>query len=340
MQDDQSPDKGKARFRTWWIAILWLSLFLLALLWAVDTSIACLISAVAGFSLFKVFQLRPSTESEHTTSSGRTRSGRRYEESYEKYRPGAFSVFAEDVKQIFNKDSAASRTPQQSRVFIMLVAGFIGFIFFISIIGAFLGGEDSNNNFYQRAQEFYNAQQFDSAAYYYRLAIEVDPGNADLYYERGNAFLYAQKGDSALILYDQALEIDPTHQYAQYYKGYVYFDRRSYDLAIVELRKVISYVPNYTDALLLMGDSFYNQSQLDSALHWYEGAYATGFRSSTLCHLMGYIYDTKGNQDAAIDLYKEAIDRDTTIVAIYARLGELVQGEEGNYYREKAAAMK
>jgi tetratricopeptide (TPR) repeat protein len=130
------------------------------------------------------------------------------------------------------------------------------------------------------------------------------------------------------------------NQQAQYNKGYVYFDRKDYGRAIVETRKVLTLEPEHTDALLLMGDSFYNQGQLDSALYWYEGAYSTGYRSAILCHLMAYIYDTKGKQETAINLYKEAIGQDSSIVAIYSRLGELVPGEEGNWYRTKAATMK
>jgi hypothetical protein len=38
-------------------------------------------------------------------------------------------------------------------------------------------------------------------------------------------------------------------------------------------------------------------------------------------------------------LYKEAIRQDTTITDIYVRLGELVSGEEGEKFREKAAYM-
>jgi hypothetical protein len=52
---------------------------------------------------------------------------------------------------------------------------------------------------------------------------------------------------------------------------------------------------------------------------------------------MAYIYDTKSQAQKAIPLYKEAISMDTTRTDIYRRLGELVPGEEGNLYRQKAA---
>ena len=72
-------------------------------------------------------------------------------------------------------------------------------------------------------------------------------------------------------------------------------------------------------------------------MRWYEEAYAKGYRSAGLSHVMAYIYDIKGETQKAIPLYKEAISYDTTRTEIYTRLGELIQGEEGNEYRQKAA---
>ena len=42
----------------------------------------------------------------------------------------------------------------------------------------------------------------------------------------------------------------------------------------------------------------------------------------------------------AIDLYKEALSYDSTVVDIYTRLGELLPNEDGNYYRTQAVKLK
>src|SRR6187399_3008246 len=112
-----------------------------------------------------------------------------------------------------------------------------------------------------------------------------------MYFRRRNSFLNGNKTDSALIMYDEALARNPQNEQAQYNKGYIYFNQKNYRQAIDEGKKILDYNPDYTNALLLVGDSFYNQSQLDSALQWYEGAYTNGYRSAILCHLMAYIYD-------------------------------------------------
>ena len=74
---------------------------------------------------------------------------------------------------------------------------------------------------------------------------------------------------------------------------------------------------------------------------WYKNAYENGgIRTRALCHLMAYIYDTKGDYSKAIDLYKEALSYDSTVVDIYKRLGELLPNEDGNYYRTQAVKLQ
>ncbi len=333
MEPDSDPYDDIRKSKRW-VVTFFVCLIALSIFWSIDKSIVYLLLAGCAFSLFKIVQLRKSTPTNQKKPS--------LKKTYEAYSPSQTWLHWQEVKEIFKKESSGPKTPQQAKIFVALVAGFIGFIFFITILGAIFGGEGSGdtNESYQRALEYYNNQQYDSAAYYYKFAIGNDPENPELFFERGNAFLNANNTDSALIMYDKALALKPEHQQAQYNKGYIYFNRKSYRQAIDETKKIMEYAPDYTDAMLLIGDSFYNQSQLDSALRWYDGAYSSGYRSAVLCHLMAYIYDTKGETSKAIGLYKEAIGQDSTIVDIYTRLGELVPGEDGNWYRQKAAQAK
>lgn len=335
MEPGADSDTG-GRKRRRWLLIFWISLLALAILWSVDPSFIYFTVAVAAFSLFKILQLKiqiPGETADPAQSSF---------EKYESFKPSATWLFWQDVKAIFKKDSRGPSTQQQAKTFVTLVAGFIGSIFLITILFALFGSDDAEDSmaYYQQATDYYNRQQYDSAAYYYKLAQIRDPENAELYFERGNAFLNGNKMDSALIMYDQALALNPQHYQSQYNKGYIYFNQKNYRQAIDETRKIMAYQPDYNDAMLLIGDCFYNQSQLDSALRWYEGAYSNGARSAILCHLMAYIYDVKGETNRAINLYREAIRQDSTIQDIYVRLGELVPGEDGNRYRRKAAELK
>jgi len=332
--DAESYNDGKGTRRVW-IIIGCASLAGLAIVWSVDPSINYILLAIVLFSLFKIlYSISPSAK-----QSGLEEASVYVNEARE-YRPSQAWIFWQQIVEAFRKN-ASNTGAQRGKIFVALVAGFIGFIFLVTILSAIFGGNvtDDLEEVY-RATDYYNRQQYDSAAYFYKLAIAKDPENASLYFERGNAFLNSEKTDSALMMYDETLAREPQHYQSQYNKGYIYFNRKNYRQAIDETKKIMAYNPDYTDAMLLIGDSFYNQSQLDSALQWYEGAYAQGYRSAVLCHLMAYIYDTKGQTGTAINLYKEAIGQDSTIKDIYVRLGEIVSGEEGNWFRMKASRMQ
>lgn len=335
MEPHSESEEHYARKRKLWRIVFVICLVSLSFLWSVDRSFVYFLLGGAAFSLFRTLQLR-FTKSETNTAIPA-------EENYEAYAPSQSWMIWEDLKAIFRKGSSGPQTPQQVKVFITLILAFIGFIFF-SIILTVLFSDDSPDTYasdqYQKATDLYNNQQYDSAAYYYGQVLRNDPENAGLYYERGNAFLNADKGDSALVMYDQVLALEPQHEQAQFNKASIYYNRKSYRAAIDETKKILAYNPDYVDGMLLIGDSFYNQSQLDSALRWYEGAYVQGYRSAILCHLMAYIYDVKGQTDKSIDLYREAIGQDSSIVDIYTRLGELVPGEEGSWFRQKAAQLQ
>jgi tetratricopeptide (TPR) repeat protein len=92
--------------------------------------------------------------------------------------------------------------------------------------------------------------------------------------------------------------------------------------------------------MLLAGDCYYDQQRYDETLKWYLKAYNLGERGRNLAWNIAYIYDIKGNTGSAIPFYKETLDYDTTLVDIYRRLGELVPGEDGNYYRTRESQLR
>lgn len=327
MQQEETDNRAGIR-KTWRIVFI-SSLTILAIFWSVDASVFYVLTGLCAFSLFKVLQNRNRTEEEAPV-----------EKTYQQTYYPKPSIWDELKFMFSNASSGRSHRSANDQVKLvrLVIAIFSGLIFLSIIIPIFFSdGSASAVDARQQANNFYERQQYDSALYFYRLAMQNDPDNADLYLERGNAFLNADITDSALMDYDKALLLRPSYKEAYYNKGLIYYMRKQYRNSINETKNAIGIDPDYTEAMILIGDDFYNSSQLDSAMIWYENAYSKGYRSATLSHLMAYIYDTKGNTQKAIPLYKEAISYDTTRTEIYQRLGELVGGEEGNQYRQKAA---
>ena len=324
MQPEETDDRaGKRKI---WLIVFISFVTLLAIFWSVDSSIFFLLTGFSAFSLFKVLQNRKDTEEDVPNE-------KTYQQTYYP-KPSIW----DELRFMFNNTSSGRSRGDQSKLVRLVIAIFVGMIFLSVVIPIlFSDGSASAIDARQKAKSMYDQQQYDSSAYYYRFAIENDPNNAELYLERGNAFLNADKTDSALIEYDRALAVQPEIEGAIHGRGIVYYNRKQYSKAIESGEIAVRINPDCNDARLLIGDSFYNSSQLDSAMRWYEEAYSNGYRSAGLSHVMAYIYDTKSQFQKAIPLYKEALSYDTTRTEIYQRLGELVGGEEGNQYRQKAA---
>lgn len=321
-------EDDRAGKRKVWLIVLCVSLTLLAIFWSVDPSIFYILTGFSAFCFYKVLQNRnlDSDESEFKKT---------YQQQKEYYPKPSFW---DELKFVFSNKTASRSPGNQNRLVKLVIAIFVGLIF-LSVIIPILFSDGSPSDYYahQTGKDFYDRQEYDSAIYYYGIAIKNEPDNPDLYLERGNAFLNADKLDSAMLDYEKTLSIDPDYEGAVHGKGLVYYNRKQYKSAIEAGELAVSLNPECNDARLLVGDGFYNSSQLDSAMRWYEEAYAKGYRSAGLSHVMAYIYDNKGQTQKAIPLYKEAISYDTTRTNIYGRLGELIPGEEGNVYRQKAA---
>ncbi len=320
MEPEETDDRvGKRKI---WLIVFVSSLTILAIFWSVDPSVFYILTGFCAFSFFKVLQNRKRTEDEDPVE-------KTYQQTYYP-KPSIW----DELKFMFSNvpSGRSQRSPvDQVKLVRLVIAIFSGLIFLSILIPIFFSDSSASTaDARQQANNLYERQSYDSALYFYRLAIQNDPENADLYLERGNAYLNADKTDSALMDYDKALLLRPTYKEAFYNKGLIYYSREQYRNSINQTKNAVDIDPDYIEAMLLIGDDFYNSGQLDSAMAWYENAYSKGYRSAALSHMMAYIYDTKGNVKRAIPLYKEAISYDPTRTEIYQRLGELAGGKEGN----------
>jgi tetratricopeptide (TPR) repeat protein len=314
-------------------------LVVMALLWSLDSSIGIILMGAAALFLFLGYLNRPvSLADQH-----------RYKAPHHQRSPDAqpASSFSDLLKEFGKK-----KPPQQSQtntsfsgkgVLPYIIFFFASFIFMIVVPLLFSegdGGEEDPDSFYQRAEEFRGAEQYDSADYYYQKALGEDPENLEILNSYGIGLMARNQYDRAMTVFDQALQIDPDYRYARYNKALIYQNRKNYKQSLSETFVLMDRNPDYYDAMLLAGDSYYFQQRYDSAIYWYEEGYDNGQRSAALCHVMAYIYDQKGDQQKAIHLYQEALSYDSTRVEIYNRLGELFPGQDGEQYRMTARELK
>jgi len=350
MEPDPAPKskENPQRKSKTYFSIGCIFLVAMALFWSVDVSMVYILLGLAVYFLFLGFYHMYTVRNPYGQSKKSPHSSKQAADS-------SSSVF-DELKNIFqtatgrqnptNRGFAKPTTPEANRRVVTLVVVSIFAVFFIFFIGSVVFSSTSESEddalvYYQIAEQNYWAENYDSALLNYRKAWKLDPEYPEAILGYGNVLAIRKEMDSAMIMFDRALTLNPDYKEADYSKAWSYYNQEKYDQSINILKPLIEKNPDYYDALLLMGDSYYSQRKYDEAIPWYENTYQNeGSRSGTLCHIMAYIYDTKGESEKAINLYREALSYDSSIVDVYKRLGELIPNEDGNWYRTQVVKLQ
>jgi tetratricopeptide (TPR) repeat protein len=317
-------------------------LIAMALFWSVDDSLIFIFLGVGVYFFYLGFHAWP----KKNTKEAFRASGYQTTEEKPEFSEVLKNVFWKQQKPINPsvKPFSKTGTSESNRRVTTLVILAIFATFLIFFIGSIFSSSDNSyeaTTYFQNAEQQYWNGNYDSAYLNYRRALTLNDKYTEALVGYGNVMMMRNQYDSAMIMFDKALEIDPDFNAATYNKALVYYNQQKYDESINVLNPVLESNPKYYAGMLLAGDSYYAQKKYDEALAWYEIAYEKGGeRSVNLCHIMGYIYDTKGDYSKAIDLYKEALSYDSTVVNINQRLGELLPNDEGNFYRTQVVKLQ
>jgi lipoprotein NlpI len=342
MKDGSNPTPKPSDKSRVFLIIGFVFLVVMALTWSLDNSIVYSSFGAAVFFLFLAYYNRPS------------QSASAYQKDYEHYSSRQSRSRKEGITELLDslkgkKASSATSPHQQHNTqsknkFVMMVMLFIGSIFLIITLSVVFADdpieEVEANGFYEKAEEQRYAGNYDSAEYYYRKVLKDEPENLNSLNGLGIISINQQRYEMALSQFDDALRIDPDYQYARYNKALTLYYQHNYRKSLSESLDLLKRSPEYSDAMQLAGDNYYDQQRYDSAKYWYDQGYNSGLRNAWICHVLGYLYDRTNETQRAADLYKEALSFDSTKVDVYARLGEMYPGEEGSFYRMKAAQLK
>lgn len=329
---DDSIGKAKTLLRYYLIAA-YVVLCLLALLSSLDASLVWILGGVAVVILILALQKWLSIRGQQPKEdfSGRYRKQR--------YNPPKFQfTWRSFVSNFFRKDFSA-KPLDAPRLSFLMIGGFVCLFVLVTIIGLFVNEDVPDDEAYVykiTGDEFFGQGSYDSAEQYYRRSLSRAPEFAEAYYAMGYAKSQKAQTDSAVYYFDRALTLRDDYYDAAYGAAVALYDAKRYEVSLERLRYILSRTDSYENAYLLAGDVHYIQQQYDSALQYYEPAYDLGVRSKELLHILAYIYDTRGDAEKAIRYYKETLTYDQNIPEIYTRLGELLPGEEGDVYRQKA----
>jgi tetratricopeptide (TPR) repeat protein len=306
----------------------YIGLFLMALLWSVDQSFIWFFLGLSVFFFFLAYLKRPEVLTRDD----------RYHQPPPVNEESLFSL----LQKIFGKKEGTYSQPvrntdQRVKAIAMTVFVFGIIIFFIVMIGLISSGTDSSSDNFLQAEQFRNDAQYDSAKVYYHRVLAEDEENVQSLTGLANVFMSQNNYDSSRYYFAKAILLDGDSEEARYGKALGYYYQKDYRSSLKESVALMKLSPEYSDAVLLAGDNYYSQERYDSAMYYYESEYKRGTKTAGLSHVMAFIYDTKGQQEKAIGLYKEALSMDSTRVGIYDRLADLEPNSAASY---KAQAKK
>jgi tetratricopeptide (TPR) repeat protein len=323
----------------------------MATTWSLDDSFVYASFGAAVFFFFLAFYNRSGqTMSGYQKGSDQYSSRQHFSKQHSSQRKDIFSEIFDSFKSkgSFSAKPHHQQQSQQlenSRKFVMMVMLFIGSIFLITILAVLFADDPAveaveSNEFYEKAEQARYAGNYDSSEYYYRKVLTDDPENLNAINGLGILSLNRQRYDIAVTQFDDALRMDPDYEYARYNKALALYYQHNYRRSLNETFDLLKRSPEYYDAMQLAGDNYYDQQRYDSAKYWYDQGYDSGLRNAWICHVLGYLYDRDKETERAVELYREALSYDSAKVDVYVRLGEMYPGQEGDFYRTKAALLK
>jgi len=324
---DDSPGKSffhSANLYRVGVGLIYLGAFLSGL----DGSLFLTLASLGVFLIYLGYHTRP-RPAIHTSFNRSSSSGGR---------PAGASTYSTPAPT----PAQNTGTTQKNVKILVVVGSILGFLIipFLFILFFFAGGGESAVEMNIRALGHYNQGAYDSAALYYRKALNIDPDDAEALVGAGNSKSAMEDYDSATYFFDRALENDPENNEALYGRGLAYLNRQRPAEAVREGKALYELNPGYRQATLLIGDGYFDLQKFDSACYWYEAGYQSELRSAALSNRLAYLYDQKGETDKAIEFYQEAISYDTTLVEVYDRLAELSPPQEAITYREMAQRLR
>jgi tetratricopeptide (TPR) repeat protein len=212
------------------------------------------------------------------------------------------------------------RVRNRAKRMAVIVAIFVfGLFFFFFLIGLFVTDDTSAVTV---GEDFANED---------RATLAQNPNDLNALTNIGNQFFENSEYDSAAIYYNRILVLDRQNSAALYNMGIIYYNQQQYQKSIDVLKQCVQAHPENGDAYYILGHDYYDQQQQNEAFIWYTKAYENGIQGSFISHVLAYLHDNKGNTTRAIQLYKEAVQQDSSKTEIYTRLAELEPGNAARY---------
>ena len=145
----------------------------------------------------------------------------------------------------------------------------------------------------------------------------------------GEKFLAARDLGQALKYLTLAEKRRPNDPVIQYDLGLAYYERGLRSDALTHLKKALALKPDYPEAENALGRYYAEQGQYDQAQHAFQKALADPFYTTPQLALynLGLVYEKKGDPEAALKQYQEAVRLQPNYGVAYYRMGQIAGGD-------------
>lgn len=141
----------------------------------------------------------------------------------------------------------------------------------------------------------------------FQKAADLNADNKDAFIELGQLFT-KRKSPLAIRYFDNALLIDSLDLNAMMGKAYYFQMQNQLPEAIALYRKAVEIDPHYATALFNLGLIYLDQKDLDKAYQHFDLITKQSVTFYRAYYYRGFIEEKRGNKDAAIADYRQALE--------------------------------
>ncbi len=172
---------------------------------------------------------------------------------------------------------------------------------------------------FSRGRVYYDAGEYENAAFQFKEAVKEDPTNADAYYYLGMSYK-AERPFDAVDAFKTAVSLDPDFTDAYCNLGEVYNQLEMYNYATQVLRQALRIKPDNFEALIQLGIAYASDKEYRAAVKVLERALDIEPDAQAYLYL-GIACMATRDYDKALGSFQASLDQDPEFYEAYIGLG-------------------
>jgi len=150
-----------------------------------------------------------------------------------------------------------------------------------------------------RAEEYYEIDNYDLAIADYTEAIRIDPNDRSAYYNRINMYFHKGDYDQAIVDCSHVIKLFPKAFIAYTLRGDAYREKGSYDEGIADYTQTLKLNPDNAGVYLKRSDAYYKKGDYESAIADLTQAIKLDPKDAKAYIIRGKAYQKKGDKAKA-----------------------------------------